>query len=444
MEAEINRNEVPTRSECSTVSTVQDTFSRANVVSRDSQVRLVDSDEETNLDLFCYVRCDNNEDDFVKQCRGLVYQGDTLVMKAFSYTAEYNTDELSKLETILADFSKWTFYKAYEGALLRLFYFSGRWFLSTHRKLNAFRSKWSSRESFGTLFKRALERELNLNKNFREGLGEGENILDRFQNTLDKTKQYMFLLRNGQDNRIVCLPPDEKEPLVYHVGTFCDGVLSMKEQCNLYTPEEYKFEDLSKLLTFVETETDPRNSQGIVCFGPNNVQLKILQKEYQEMFHARGNEPSVKFRYLQVRMNRKMTEMLYKLYPEMREVFDDYENTIYDVARSIYHAYVQRFIKKRWVTVPREEYKVIEDCHTWHLTDRTNNRISLERIIYLLNKQTPTNLNHMIRRYKTEQLNKKTVNPRSVKGSRNNSAVNSPAITGLSGPVFEPLVLRRV
>ncbi len=50
----------------------------------------------------------------------------------------------------------------------------------------------------------------------------------------------------------------------------------------------------------------------------------------------------------------------------------------------------------------------------------------------------------MIRRYKTEQLNKKTVNPRSVKGSRNNSAVNSPAITGLSGPVFEPLVLRRV
>ena len=64
-------------------------FSRANIVAQESKIRLVDSDEETGLDLFCYNRCFNDEDNFVKQCRGLVYHGDTLVLKAFSYTDEY-------------------------------------------------------------------------------------------------------------------------------------------------------------------------------------------------------------------------------------------------------------------------------------------------------------------------------------------------------------------
>ena len=87
----------------------------------------------------------------------------------------------------------------------------------------------------------------------------------------------------------------------------------------------------------------------------------------------------------------------------MVNVFDEYENTLYDIGRSIYRAYVQRFIKKRYVTVPKEEFSIIQECHSWHLSDRTENRISLNQIINVLNKQTPTNLNRMIRRFKLEQ-----------------------------------------
>lgn len=429
------------RSECSGAEASQTMFSRANVEAQESKVRLVDSDEETGLDLFCYNRCSNDDDDFIKQCRGLVFHGDTLVMKAFSYTAEYShTDPV--LSEVFSDFTKWSFYAAYEGALLRLFYFSGRWFLSTHRKLNAFRSKWASRESFGTLFKRALEHELATNKDFADRLAEGENILDRFQGTLDKNKQYMFLLRNCAENRIVCTPPTANEQLVFHVGTITDGKLSTNDDIGLYSPKHLKFRDLSDLVSFVENEVDPNLLQGVICFGPQNRQVKVLHSAYMEMFRARGNEPSVKFRYLQVRMNKKTVSILCRLYPELVPTFQDYENTIYDIAHSIYRSYSQRFIKKNYVTVPKEEYNVIKECHAWYLADRVNNRINIERVIQILNKETPTNLNHMIRRFKIEQAKKQSTVPRTVGGSRGNSLTNSPAISGMVGP--EPTVLKRL
>jgi hypothetical protein len=442
---ENKRNEsVTDRSECSDAKASQTMFSRANVEAQENKIRLVDSDEETGLDLFCYNRCSNEEDDFVKQCRGLVFHGDTLVMKAFPYTTEYSHDD-STLDQVLSDFKKWSFYSAYEGALLRLFHFSGRWFLSTHRKLNAFRSKWASRESFGTLFKRALDNEVLVNKNLASKLVEGENILDRFQNSLDKNKQYMFLLRNCSENRIVCTPPAVGDPLIFHVGTFANGELSMNDDIGLCYPHRHRFLNVDELVHYIETNIDPRHMQGVVCFGPSDRQIKIMHSAYMEMFRARGNEPSVKFRYLQVRMNKKMVDMLYDLYPELASTFDDYENNIYDIARGIYRAYVQRFIKKLYVTVPKEEYQVINECHSWHLTDRENNRINLDRVIQMLNKQPPTNLNHMIRRFKTEQSKKQTTVPRAVKGSCN----NSPVITGTNGPsggfiVHEPMVLKRL
>ena len=47
-------------------------------------------------------------------------------MKAYPYTDEYSHKDVNILSNILSDFKNWTFYNAYEGALLRLFYFSGK------------------------------------------------------------------------------------------------------------------------------------------------------------------------------------------------------------------------------------------------------------------------------------------------------------------------------
>ena len=420
-------------------------FNRANIEALGNHVHLVDSDEGSKVDMFCYVKCREEDNELLKQCRGVVFSGNDLVMKAFPYTSEFNHTELDEINAALGEFKDWSFYESHEGACVRMFHHAGKWFVSTNRKLNAFRSKWASRESFGTSFKNALTDEEEHNPEFKAGLPEGENILERFQSTLDVSKQYMFLIRNTKDNRIVCGAPDRAT--VYHVGTFVDGVLVMTENVGLPFPTKLTFLNVDELQAHVE-KVSYRDLQGVIGFTDKNKQVKILHKYYQDLFRARGNEPSIKFRYLQVRMNSRFADMLYHLYPDMAKTFDEYENILFDIARSIYRAYVQRFIKKRYVTVPREEFAVIRECHSWHLADRTENRISLDRVVQMMNQQSPTHLNHMIRRFKLEQTSQKDqtnlTRPRSDSVRSNKSFEQSPAVMNINPsptPPVPPLLL---
>lgn len=412
-------------------------FNRANIEALDSLVRKVDQDEEAGLDLFCYIKCNSNDNELIQNCRGVVFHNQEVVMKAFSYTIEYNHTEVEKIEeNIGSTFEQCIIYESQEGALIRMFNFKEKWYISTHRKLNAFRSKWSSRESFGATFLNALETEFNTNSKFNESLPEGDDILDRFKKSLDVNKQYMFLVRNNLENRIVCSP--SSEPKLYHVGTFIDKNLVLTENINISYPKKIDFSSINEMCKYVSS-VNPSSLQGVIIFAPNNKQIKILNKDYQDLFRARGNEPSIKFRYLQVRLNKKQNGMLYYLYPEMSSMFDKYENNLYEIAKIIYRSYVQRFIKKRYVSVPREEFAIIRECHEWHLKNREENKINQEKIIEILNKQSPTNLNHMIHRFNLEQESKKIVQNTVESRNRSNTLSNNSPVNTSITPTLLPV-----
>jgi len=362
-------------------------------------VSLTDFDYDNDLDMFCHDNCTENDNELTKQCRGVVFNKNNIVMKTFPFTTELNNTETDKISKALEDFKKWSFFEAHEGTLIRLFNFNDKWFLSTHRKLNAFKSKWASRESFGTNFKNALMVEEENNPIFRKNLPEGNNILDRFQSTLDVKKQYMFLICNTNDNRIVCKSPEKEK--VYHVGTFVNGFPVFTENVNIPCPPKLDFFDVNDLLNFVET-IDYEKYQGVIGFTSDNKQIKVVNKYYQNLFKARGNQPSIKFRYLQVRMERKTVDMLYDLYPESVKFFEEYENIIFEIARKIFKLYMNRFIKKIYVIAPPDEFAIIRICHTWHMTNQTNNRISHNQVLKVLNEQHPTRLNRMIHNFKLD------------------------------------------
>lgn len=385
------------------LSNIEKTFTRASIDELGNRVAMTDKDEATGLELFCYVKCDSNDDDLLHQCRGVVFQDKKIVMKAFPYTLEIAHSEKKQIEQkIDSVFKNCIFYDSYEGALIRMFNFDGRWFISTHRKLNAFRSKWASKESFGTTFKRSIESELESNSKLRDSLPDnGEGMIERFQSILDPSKQYMFLILNNDENRIVCSAPNR--PSVYHVGTFVNSELVMNENINIPYPKKHEFNNIDQLIKYVD-KVNINNLQGVIIFAPNNKQYKIVNKEYLDLFNVRGNEPSIKFRYLQVRMNEETVNNLYSLYPTMTHLFEDYENALYAIAQTIYNSYVDRFIKKKWVTVAAEEFNVIRACHSFHEQDRKQNRISIKKVIEILNEQSPTSLNKMIRRFKNEKV----------------------------------------
>lgn len=393
-------------------------FTRQNVEALGNAIRVTDQDMEQELDLLCYVKCENNDSNLVKQCRGVVFHKNKVVMKTFPYIDEYTTEDMTILEDLCSDMKNLEVFESHEGALVRLFHWGDKWYVTTHRKLNAFRSKWSCKDSFGTLFKRALDSEEKFNKDFAKLLPIGDNILGRFQTTLDTNNQYMFLIRNTEENRIVCSSP--KTPMVYHVGTYIDGKLNMDHSCGIPKPEKKHFLNVDQLVKYVH-DIDIRCLQGVICFS-GDYHFKVLNLDYKDLFEARGNEPSIKFRYLQIRMNRRMTNMLFHLYPNYATHFDDYENCIFEICRQIYNSYIQRFIKHKYVTLPREEYSIMKFCHSWHLENRKENRISLDKVIDTLNKQSATSINHMIKRYKTEQIKiEKQPKPCTLQGSNPSS-----------------------
>lgn len=388
-------------------------LSRQSIEELGKKVCRTDVDEENGLEVFCHIKCTNEDSDLLKQCKGVIFHGDELVVKTFPYTMEYNHTEMKELEEVLENFSKFSFYDAYEGALLRVFNFGGKWYLSTHRKLNAFNSKWSSPDTFGTQFKNALLEETKRNKEFKNALPEKtENILDQFYTLLDPCKQYMFLVLNGESNRIVCKAAEV--PTLYHVGTFVNKELDLDEEFLIPKPAKHKWLNIDELIEYVSS-LNYTEKQGVIGFGPNNTQVKIYNKNYQDLFKIRGNEQSIKFRYLQIRMNTEMVRQLYELYPSHTQIFDEYENILHKIASQIYQAYKQRFIYGKFVVLPPREYKVMTECHEWYkqnrakeakennMYDTNKKRVNCERVTKILNKQPATNLNHMIRNYKLEQ-----------------------------------------
>lgn len=381
------------------------------VVEAMTNVKLVDSDN--GLDYFCYTKCGPLDTENTKRCRGIGYNGDKLITSCFPYTYEYTKNDIP--DNILdKDFNKLLFYDAYEGSIIRMFYFGDKWYTSTNRKLDANKSKWSSKESFGHFFNEALNSEIEHNEKLRDSLSvlEGKTNLERFQDTLDKDKQYMFLLLNNDQNRIVCLPPTR--PTFYHVGTFIKGELTMDEDINIPYPKKHNFTNVNDIFDYIE-DIDFNKLQGIIIFAPGNTQYKIFNSNYYDYYRVRGNEPSIKFRYLQVRMDKRYNNLMHCLYPSFSSAFEEYENNIYNISKQIHKAYFDRFIKNEYVKVPPEEFNVIKECHNWHLEDRVNNKINLNKVIEVLNAQQPTNINKMIRRLYADKKEKQDDKTHEVK-----------------------------
>jgi len=402
----------------STIETIMDNikvkYQRVNVDEFSKHILLTDTDESTGLVNYCYSsdckfgngtssKKENDiDDEFIKNCRGIVYDGQDLVMKAFSYTEDYNSDEIRNIDD-LPNLSDCNVYDSYEGALIRMFNFKGKWFTTTHRKLNAFKSRWSSGESYGESFVKAIKYELEINDKFKTNFPDtNETILENFQDMLDVNKQYMFLVSNTRENRIVCNAPEN--PKVLHVGTFVDGILNQTDDIYMTRPTKLNFTGgYEELVTYIENKTDPMVSPGLIIFAPGNKQIKICSNAYKKLVELRGNQSSIKFRYLQIRLYVDKNEEFRKLYPEHVEDFNRYEDELHEVSKNIHTSYMNRFIHKQFVSVPVSEYQVIQKAHKWFNNDRENRRVT-QRIIYeILNEQKETSLNQMLKRMRHDK-----------------------------------------
>lgn len=355
-------------------------------------IKMTDSNTDSGLEVYSYNDCTSESPDFVKRCRGVVFNGDNLLVKTFDYTPEYTENCVEEIQSMIENFDDCVFFDSLEGTLVRLFNYGGVWYLSTQKKLDAFKSRWGSKFSFGQLFEYGLVRESQQNDAFKSRLNlqEGEDVYQKFLTTLDVTKVYIFFIRNNGFNRIVCQSGPETR--VFHIGTFTDNCQSfcIDDNLDIPYPTILSYSTLESLLEDVKG-FNPLNRQGVMVFQKNGMHFKVINSEYVRLSKLRGNDPSVARRYLSLRNTPDINDFK-NLYPEFGLTFSQIEVNLESLSKYIYRSYVKRFINKEFSQVTPAEYQIVKECHGWHLEDREHNKIHFEKVREIVNRHNPANL----------------------------------------------------
>lgn len=357
-------------------------------------------DQDDGLKVLNYHTCDRESPEELKKVRGLIQETDTgkILFETFPYTEEYNGNEdipfFTNGENVL---DEWDIYYSMEGCLLRIFWYKDRWYISTNKKLNAFKSRWASRKSFGDIF--------------RDGLvqtnGGNENILEILLDQMDKSKVHLFLVRYNHENRVVCSSPKNFE-FVYFIGSWDDEkkMLDREWTYPIKVNIPVAIKELPSTIQDLVNSVNIQEYQGLIFFHKKkNLQVKIVSSEYERLYKIRDNNPNIRFRYLQVRQDIEIRKEFIQLYPLYEDMFLEYENILYQLAKLIRYYYIQRYIKNKYVTLPKEEYILMKKCHDWYLLNRSENKITVSKVLDILNKEDVLALYKMIRRFQLNQYN---------------------------------------
>lgn len=347
--------------------------------------------DETNfLTLTHYDQCDNLSDASIKRERGVIRDiHGNIVCQSFGYTHEYNTSDKEWKEMITNNIQNCHIFIAEEGTLLRLFCHENRWYVSTHKRINAFTSHWSSSSSFGDLFVEALD------YYYRKGEGKGQldyletdHLLDVFCAQLDTDRVYTFLLRTNNETRIVCQPPTV--PTVYFAGQFYKGMRLEGNPTSLPWPKRVMFTNPEDLSDYIES-FDPLVYPGVIVMTPDQKVFKVLTPGYKELARVRGCEPSLYRVYMRVRQNEDELRSFVELFPDQKtsHMMNAVEQSIMDLARKICNFYVRRFVHKEHVVVDKNYYYIMRLAHQWHCENREHNILSVQKFLEILDKQEP-------------------------------------------------------
>lgn len=387
----------------------------------ENQVSVVDQEE--GLRIVNYTECSNNSPDELKKLRGVVQDVETgkELFETFPYTDEYECRDASLLDRLEEeDVTKdWDVFYSVEGSLIRVFWHMDRWHISTNKKLNAFKSRWSCRKSFGDMFRDGLV-----------SMTGNENVLETILEKLDKSLVYLFLVRYNHENRIVCQAEKDQKDAVLFVGSWNDAEKRLDRSWkleNVVLPVSTRLDELTRSgLAEVVDGIDYKKYQGLILFHKHsNKQIKIYSSRYHELYKVRGNNPNIRFRYLEIRNDPVLKQKFFELYPLYTDVFLEYENILYQVAKLVRFYYIQRYIKNKYVTLPKEEYILMKKCHDWYLSNRVENKINVTKVLEILQNEDTLSLYKMVRRYQINQYNMNEAPP-----CNNNNMVIMPDAAG--------------
>lgn len=325
-------------------------------------------------------------------------EGETLIFKGFPFSTEI-TDEEAESFLDGFDLTQYEIFECLEGTIIRVFFYNDKFWTTTSKRLDAFKSKWASiRTYFGQSFAQQLRKLVDWS------VDDDREFLKMFyEKYLDKKKRYCFILRSSEEERIVC-----DANLIPGVTYLCNEtdshVMDFSDQIQLddtFFPKSKRISGLEtgqQAAEYVRNHTHFTVSQGIILFkqnGENLESIKIMSKEYAVRFNLRGNESSLKFRYLQLRQTSYDLDLFFEMYPQIRSKAKQIEENIWKICQKLHDLYVKYYIRNESVSLQKEEMRALKTIHDTYR--ETREKTTATRINDILTSQPATCLNKLIK-----------------------------------------------
>jgi hypothetical protein len=333
--------------------------------------KIIITDEVDGLTCYHYDTANVHSSDEIKQCRGVVKNGDEIVCKTFGFTPEFGANDTENLKTYLEPMLSnpdVIMMPAFEGCLIRRFYHNNKWYVSTHKKIDAYTSKWGCNKSFGELFDECYLRFSNT-----------ELFDEEFYN--DKNCVYVFLLKNYIENRIVCVAGEHPE--LYFIVKMNKKDNSYKFHDNyksvLYNSSPMTLETVNEMVSNI----DITNIQGILFINTKTLEsIKVIKDDYIFYAMLRGNQPNLLYRYIELQQSDepKNVEYFYNLYPEKQSDFNDFHKVIDDVCINVYRKYRNRYVRKQISIAPQDQFYIMKELHELFINSNKLDIITQDRV----------------------------------------------------------------
>lgn len=365
--------------------------------------------DDGNLYIMTYNESKSNMNDpLVRECRGIILEKETNHIVCYTFDKGYDTqhtaEQTSEQPAQSLPQSTTHYETSIDGTQIRVFYYNNKWHLATTRKIDAYKSRWYSKKSFGVLFEEAI----------KHMYPEFDNYT-KFYDKLDKYCCYSFVLKHPENNIVVIY----QTPSLVHVMT--RSMITLLEMTyNIQYAKHNKLDDVMEYPTILcqthdeftqlmdhnrTQQTNDIKYEGVMIVEfmasiPVPIKrTKVLYEDYKILKSLRGNSQSNFYRFLELR-NTPQLQLYLTYYNQYEREFMKYEMDLYKMAKDIQTTYYHRFIVKDISNqnVPYEFRPILYYLHGQHIN--THQQTTINTVIEYLNTLQPQQICFIYNRYK--------------------------------------------
>jgi hypothetical protein len=334
------------------------TFEEVKVLSGEY---LLNVKEDGDLYMLSFTKESNVDEKFVRESNGIILEKGTnkVVHHCFSKSYDgiwdgsyfkncmlegntYNCEDIEKVDYEVEHYT--------EGSLIRVYWYNGKWNTGSSRKINAAFSHWGGDKSLKEMFYEALK------------------VEDIDLDLLDKNNCYSFLLQHPELK--ICL--DTK-------SIFCImiNMVNLETLVETRTTDGYKVN--SKISDLVDTQN--RIDKNYFVYLPNGERIKMISEEYKKIQKLLGNNPSMKFAYMESLQNGDDIDIK-KHFPSMLEEFNFVDGRLLEVSYTIHALYMANNVRKENENVYHKYTRSLIQLHAIYRKHRQP--ITREKVMTLL------------------------------------------------------------